>query len=93
MSRSAMTEELRRAVGRVIDPELRRSVADLGSLRDLQVGRRGDVTVRLAVATADGEQADALVAAVRSAAQGVEGTRRVEVVLDSMNDAERAAAR
>ncbi len=93
MSRSAMTEELRRSVGRVTDPELRRSVADLGSLREVQVGRRGDVMVRLAVATADGEQADALVAAVRSAAQGIEGTRRVEVVLDSMNDAERAAAR
>ncbi|GLZ49775.1 iron-sulfur cluster carrier protein [Actinomycetospora sp. NBRC 106375] len=64
---------MRAAIGAVRDPELDRTLDELGTLDEVTVGRRGRVQIQVALVADD--QAAALAAAVRRAAQDAGGTR------------------
>ena len=81
---------LRGAIGRVEDPELHRSLEDLGMVRDLEVGDDGAVRVVVALTIPGCPLKDRLTADVTAAAQTVEGVTSVSVEFTHMTDAERA---
>lgn len=82
-------EAVREAVGRVVDPELRRPLADLGMVGDVVFdGDRATVEVRLTIATCPKQ--DHIEDAVRAAAVGA-GAGEVSITFGVMSDTERQA--
>lgn len=88
-SRSDLVDEVRRTVGQVLDPELHRPLAQLGTLREVRATRNGAVTVNIAVPTVAPDIVDQLRARIRDILPAVE---HVDVVVESMSDAERSTA-
>ncbi|MHB1488317.1 MAG: Mrp/NBP35 family ATP-binding protein [Acidimicrobiales bacterium] len=86
---SVNEDQLRQAVGRVVDPELRRPLSELGMLHDLDI-RRGRVRATVAVPTDSYPKADELSGLVTSAISGMEGVKGTDVSLVVMDDAMRA---
>jgi metal-sulfur cluster biosynthetic enzyme len=86
-----METEIRAALRRVIDPELRRSIVDLGMVRDLTVSD-GTVAFTLALTTAGCPLRDQLAEEARGAVRALPGVRNVIVTLGEMSTAERNAA-
>lgn len=88
-SDGALTGRVRQAVGAVLDPELRRPLADLGMIADVKArGNAVDVTVHLTVVgcpAADRIRQDVQDAALRAGADGV------DVTLEVMSAEEREA--
>lgn len=88
-SDGALTGRVRQAVGAVLDPELRRPLADLGMIADVKArGNAVDVTVHLTVVgcpAADRIRQDVQDAALRAGADGV------DVALEVMSAEEREA--
>lgn len=79
-----------RAVGAVLDPEIRRPIAELDMVREVRVD--GDVArVEIALTIAGCPAADRIEREVRAAAASVPGIRAVEVVVGVMSPSERAA--
>ena len=76
-------------LGAVEDPELHQGIGELGMLRDVTVGRRGRVTVRVALTTATCPLRAELQSAVTAAALTVSGVRDVTVEFTTMSDHER----
>jgi ATP-binding protein involved in chromosome partitioning len=84
---AAVEAEVRTALSRVEEPELRRSVTDLGMVRE--VSRKGKrVTVSLALPLPGDESRAELRRRVLEAVAEVPGVDRVEVDLRDMDDAE-----
>lgn len=81
---------VRAAIERVEDPEIHRSLGDLGMVRELEV-TEGLVSVLIALTIPGCPLKDELNADVTAAAMGVEGVTGVEVSFTSMSDEERAA--
>jgi ATP-binding protein involved in chromosome partitioning len=81
---------VRAAIERVEDPEIHRSLGDLGMVRELEV-TDGLVSVLIALTIPGCPLKDQLNDDVTSAAMGVEGVTGVEVSFTSMTDEERAA--
>ncbi|MFI8593472.1 Mrp/NBP35 family ATP-binding protein [Microbacterium sp. NPDC078428] len=86
----APTEAVRRAVGGVLDPELRRSLAELGMLRDIRV-EEGIARVGIALTIVGCPASDRIEREVREAALAVDGVSAAEVSLGVMTPPERAA--
>lgn len=85
-----LTAFVREVVGRVVDPELRRPLAELGMIRDVRVtGAAAVVEVALTISTCPA--ADRIKADVLAAADTVEGLNEVQVVLTVMTEQERVA--
>ncbi|NMH97598.1 Mrp/NBP35 family ATP-binding protein [Pseudonocardia acidicola] len=82
--RSADLDGARAAAAAIIDPQLRRSLGELGMINDVRPGRRGGVTVELALATAEHPQRDELAAAVRAAVDAAAGPGGTTVDFVSM---------
>jgi ATP-binding protein involved in chromosome partitioning len=90
-SRAQLAGAVRAAVAQVIDPELHRSLGDLGMVRDVRAGRRGQVTAHIALTTAGCPMADRIRADVTRAASAVDGVTEVSVQLTPMPEAQRSA--
>mgnify|MGYP000380221312 CR=1 FL=1 len=73
-------QEIRKALRRVIDPEIGINVVDLGMIREILV-EEGEVEVRMVLTAPGCPLADFLVEQVRSAAEGVEGVEKATVTL------------
>ncbi len=86
----ADAEQVRAAAGAVRDPELGRSLAELGMLGEVSVARGGRVSVRLRLTTGSCPLAGELRAAVAAAARTVEGVREVRFDVATMPVRERA---
>ncbi|HEX5349660.1 MAG TPA: P-loop NTPase [Pseudonocardiaceae bacterium] len=79
-------DRVRAAVGAVVEPEVGRSLAELGLLGDVSAGVGGRVRVPVALVTRDHPSADLLRSAVVAAASGVDGVRRVEVEFSGLGE-------
>jgi ATP-binding protein involved in chromosome partitioning len=78
-------------IGAVEDPELHQGIGSLGMLRDVTVGRRGRVTVRVALTTATCPLRERLRADIVAAAGTVPGVGEVAVEFGAMSEHERLA--
>jgi len=83
--------EIMTALSRVQDPELHRSVVDLGMVRDLSINE-GRVMFTLALTIPECPLRDQLVGDARAAVQALPGVKDVTITLGAMTDEERAAA-
>ena len=91
---SAPTEDaVREALGRVIDPELRRSITDLGMVESIEVSETGAVTVGVLLTVAGCPLKDTITADARREVGEVEGVTDVQVRLGVMTDEIRGEAR
>lgn len=82
---------LRAAVGAVEDPEIHRSLAELGMVRDLTTGRDGQVSIEVALTTSGCPLTERLRADITAAATAVPGVRGVAVTFITMAEHERMA--
>ena len=85
---SATDDAVRRAVGAVIDPELRRPIADLGMVRDVSVAG-GVASVAIVLTIVGCPAADRISADVRAAAASVSSVTDVALEVGVMSPAER----
>ena len=83
-------EAVRSAIGRVEDPEIHRTLAELNMLRKLEVRPDGSVRVLVALTIPGCPLKDTLTRDVTAAAKTVAGVTSVEVTFTSMTDEERA---
>jgi ATP-binding protein involved in chromosome partitioning len=81
---------VRSAVGEVQDPEIRKSIAELNMLRELDVQEDGSVRVLVALTVPGCPLKDKLEGDVTRAAQSVAGVGAVQVDFTVMSDEERA---
>jgi ATP-binding protein involved in chromosome partitioning len=88
MTHADLADPVRRAVGAVIDPELRRPIAELGMLRDIAVSD-GVASVAIVLTIVGCPAADRISADVRAAAASVPGVREVALRVGVMSPAER----
>jgi ATP-binding protein involved in chromosome partitioning len=86
-------ERIMKALEAVIDPELRRSIVELGMVRSIEVGDNGVVDVTVSLTTAGCPIRGHFQAAVAQAAGTVEGVAHCNVFFDVLTDAEKAALR
>ena len=82
---------LRAAVSAVVDPELRRSLGDLGMIRDARFADDGTAVVGLSLTIAGCPAAERIERDVRSAALTVGGVDVVDVEVGTMSAEERTA--
>ncbi len=87
---SVDVEALRAAIGKVEDPEIHRSLADLNMLRELDVDAAGHVRVLVALTIPGCPLKDKLNTDVTAAAMSVAGVTGVTVDFTHMTDEERA---
>ena len=90
MATAVTADDVRTALGRVIDPELRRPITDLDMVEDVQVSD-GTVSVSILLTTPGCPLRDTIAADVREAVGELEGVMRVNVRMGAMNDEQRAA--
>jgi ATP-binding protein involved in chromosome partitioning len=81
-------DAVRRAVGAVIDPELRRPIAELGMMRDVSV-EQGLASVGIVLTIVGCPAADRISTDVRAAAASVPGVTDVALEVGVMSPAER----
>lgn len=77
------------ALSHVMDPELRKSITELGMVRDVKI-QDGKVVVTLALTTLACPLSGSIAEDVRKAVQALEGIAKVDVKLEEMTDEERA---
>ena len=84
-------EEVRRAAGSVLDPELQLTLADADMLGDVAVDRAGGVRVTVRLTTPTCPMRAHLVEQVVAAVRPVAGVSRVDVATEAMSESERIA--
>jgi len=82
-------DQILEALKVVIDPELRRSIVELGMVRSIDVKDGGVVDVTVSLTTAGCPIKNHFQTAVAQAASGVDGVTRVNVGFDVLSDAEK----
>jgi ATP-binding protein involved in chromosome partitioning len=82
--------EIRRALERVIDPELRRSIVELGMVRSIVISDDGEVGVTVSLTTAGCPIRSHFTEAVTREAGAIPGVTKVDVAFDVLSDAEKA---
>src|SRR6202167_5447199 len=85
------TEQIRKALEVVIDPELRRSIVELDMVRSIDIGANGVVDVTVSLTTPGCPIKGHFQTAVAQAASALEGVTHVNVFFDVLNDAQKAA--
>jgi ATP-binding protein involved in chromosome partitioning len=85
--------EIRQALQRVDDPEIRRPITDLGMVDAVDVDAEGRVRVRVLLTVSGCPMRDTLRRDVTSAVGAVSGVTAVDVELGVMSDQQRAALR
>jgi len=88
-----LTAAVRAALAKVIDPELRRPITELGMVKSIQIGDDAAVVVEIYLTTAACPKKTEISTQVTEAVTDVPGTGAVKVVLDVMNDEQRAELR
>lgn len=83
-------KKIEQALGRVIDPELRRDVVDLGMVREVAIVD-GSVIVTLALTIAGCPMKERLESDVKREVGDVPGVESVEVILATMTEEEKSA--
>ena len=84
---------IRTALAKVIDPELRRPITELGMVKSIDVGRDGAVHVGIYLTTASCPKKTEISERVTQAVADVPGTGAVRVSLDVMSDEQRTELR
>ena len=88
-----LTAAIRSALAKVIDPELRRPITELGMVKGIEVGPGGDVHVEIYLTTSACPKKAEISERVQQAVADVPGTGAVRVSLDVMNDEQRTELR
>ena len=86
----ATKSEILTALERVIDPELRKSIVELGMVRAIEIADDGAVAVTVSLTTPGCPIRNHFVDAVTREAGSVEGVTKVDVAFDVLSDAEKA---
>lgn len=84
---------VRTALGKVIDPELRRPITEVGMVKNVTVDADASVHVEIYLTTSACPKKTEISDRVTRAAQDVPGTGAVKVTLDVMNDEQRTELR
>ena len=84
---------MRAALAKVIDPELRRPITELGMVKNIDVEPDGAVHVEIYLTTAACPKKTEITDRVTQAVADVPGTGAVKVTLDVMNDEQRTELR
>lgn len=79
------------ALRRVIDPEIGKSIVDLGMVRDVRISPRGEVSFTLALTVPTCPVREHMAASARQILSEVPGISRVEVTFGAMSEEERKA--
>ena len=87
------TEQIRKALEVVIDPELHRSIVELDMIRRIELGADGEVSVTVSLTTAGCPIRGHFQSSVRDAVMGLEGVSAVSVDFDVLDDEQKAALR
>jgi ATP-binding protein involved in chromosome partitioning len=85
------TDEIRKALAVVIDPELRRSIVELDMVRSIDVGENGVVDVTVSLTTPGCPIRGHFQTAVAAAVSGLDGVSHVNVFFDVLSDTQKAA--
>jgi ATP-binding protein involved in chromosome partitioning len=85
------TDDVRRTLEGVIDPELRASIVELGMVRDVRVAADGEVTVKVALTTAGCPLRAQIQNDVESKVRGLRGVTGVRVEYGEMTQDEKSA--
>ncbi len=93
MSETTAVAGVRAALAKVIDPELRRPITELGMVKSIEVSPDGDVHVEIYLTTAACPKKTEIADRVGQAVADVPGTGTVKVSLDVMNDEQRTELR
>ncbi len=94
MSQSSdLIPAVRAALGKVIDPELRRPITELNMVKSIDVGADSAVHVEIYLTTSACPKKTEITERVSQAVADVPGTGAVTVALDVMNDEQRTALR
>jgi ATP-binding protein involved in chromosome partitioning len=88
-----LVPQIRQALHRVEDPEIRRPITDLGMVDDIAVDAEGRSRVRVLLTVAGCPLRDTLRRDVTAAVVAVPGVTAVEVDLGVMSDEQRGALR
>ncbi len=87
----ANQDEIRTALERVIDPELHRSIVELGMVRSIDIADSGDVHVKVSLTTAGCPIRNSFTEAVMREVGALDGVGTVTVDFDVLSDTEKAA--
>lgn len=91
---AVLTEsDIRTALSKVIDPEIRKPITDLGMVKSVDIAADGAVDVGIYLTTAGCPMKTEISDRVKSAVSDVEGVGTVSVELDVMNDEQRTELR
>lgn len=88
-----LSAAIRTALGKVIDPELRRPITELGMVKSIDTEPGGGVHVAIYLTTAACPKKTEITDRVTQAVSDVPGTGAVKVTLDVMNDEQRTELR
>jgi len=88
-----LTAAIRTALGKVIDPELRRPITELGMVKSIDIEPDGAVHVAIYLTIAGCPKKTEITERVTSAVADVPGTGAVRVSLDVMSDEQRTELR
>jgi ATP-binding protein involved in chromosome partitioning len=84
-------DDIRKALERVVDPELHRSIVELGMVRSIAISDDGTVDVTVSLTTAGCPIRNHFVDAVTREAGSVDGVTAVHVAFDVLSDGEKSA--
>jgi ATP-binding protein involved in chromosome partitioning len=90
---SLTREQIVDALRPVEDPELHRSIVDIGMLRDVEIAGNGDVRIQIALTVAGCPLRNEITNRVQSAVAPLAGVGRVDLDFTVMTDDERARLR
>ena len=85
------TEDIRRALEAVIDPELRRSIVELDMVRSIDIGANGVVDVTVSLTTAGCPIRGHFQSSVTQAVAALDGVTHVNVYFDVLTDEQKTA--
>jgi ATP-binding protein involved in chromosome partitioning len=85
----ATRDEILTALQRVVDPELHKSIVELGMVRSIEISDGGEVDVTVSLTTAGCPIRNHFVEAVTREAGSVGGVAKVNVAFDVLSDAEK----
>ena len=90
---AALEPAIRSALAKVIDPELRRPITELGMVKSVEVAPDGAVAVGIYLTTSACPKKTEISERVQAVVADVPGTASVKVTLDVMNDEQRSELR
>ncbi|WP_461025468.1 Mrp/NBP35 family ATP-binding protein [Trueperella pyogenes] len=83
-------EEIRAELAKVIDPEIKRPITELGMLRSVEIDEAGNVVVGIDLTTAGCPLRDTITTDAKNVVSAMSGVASVRVDIGVMNDEQRA---